>query len=125
MNNVEASIEIFRDNKKLQAINVMVPIWARNGDNGKVYISIPFFGLETFGHSNEDCDVAIEEAIKCFCLLVEQKGLGLEDELSFLGWEKVSENAISHNSIFNVEPKTTALKSLMQTGQQKAVAISL
>jgi hypothetical protein len=124
MNDVNASIGITRVEGKLSEVKVIMPTWNRVGSDDKLYINIPLFGIETFGKDENDCDLALEEAIKCFCLLAEEEGLGLDFELEFMGW-KIDENSDKSNHIFNVSPTTPAFERMMQTGSQTAFAISI
>ena len=124
MNNIDATLEISRKDKKLASVSVIMPTWTRSGNDNKMYVMIPLFGLETFGHDEKDCDVAVEEALKCFCELAENHGHGLDFELEFMGW-KLQENSIDHDHIFNIEPTTPAFESLLQTGDQMALSFQV
>lgn len=124
MNEINASVGITRIEGKLSEVKVIMPTWNRVGSDGKTYISVPLFGLETFGIDENDCDLALEEAIKCFCLLAEEEGLGLDFELEFMGW-KIDEHSNKSNHIFNVNPTIPAFELMMQTGSQTAFAISI
>jgi hypothetical protein len=124
MDAVSATIGIARVNNKLSEVKLIMPTWNRIGSDNKVYINIPFFNIETFGHNDEDADLAIEEAVKCFCLLAEEEGLGLDFELEFMGWE-IQENSNKINHIFNVTPNNPAIESMMRTGSQTALEFSI
>jgi len=124
MNEVSATIGVSRIDGKLSEVKVIMPTWNRVGNDSKIYINIPFFGIETFGHDENDCDIAIEEAIKCFCLIAEEEGLGLDFELEFMGW-KIQENSDKSNHIFNVNPSNPAFELMMQTGSQTALEFTI
>lgn len=124
MNSIDATLEITRKADKLSSVSVIMPTWTRAGNDNKTYVMIPLFGLETFGHDENDCDIAVEEALKCFCLLAENHGLGLDFELEFMGW-KLQEGSTKADHIFNIEPTSPAFESILQTGDQMALSFQV
>ena len=117
----EVSMEITRNGNALSAVKVIMPTWNRTGADNKVYVSIPFLGIETCGESPEDADTAVKEALKCFILISEKYGLGLESELEFLGWDRKESD--QHHSLFNVQPKNRAFESMVNTGDSRAIQL--
>jgi len=119
----EVSMEITRNGHALSAVKVIMPTWDRTGKDNKIYVSIPFLGIETYGIDEEDADLAVKEAFKCFCLVAEKHGLGLESELEYLGWERQEQISPDH-SFFNVQPKSRAIESMVNTGDKRAIQLN-
>lgn len=120
METVSIMMEIKRSRHRLHSVSVVMPTWNRIGSDGKIYAKIPFLGLETYGTDEEDLRVAIEEALECFCIAAEEHGLGLESELQFQGWKQVEKTG-DDLSILNAMPETEAMKSVLSTGDIRAI----
>jgi hypothetical protein len=123
MNNNQLMIEITREDGKLSVVKVFMPVWQKLESDGKLYIKIPVFGLETCALNDEkDVECAIEEAVMCFCIAAEECGLGLESELEFMGWEKSDEGG---HLFMDLESDKIAIKSIIDTGEQHAIQLDL
>jgi hypothetical protein len=122
MNTLEANIEITRQDGHLSSVSVVMPSWNKIGDDNVIVVDLPLFGLKTFAASDNDIDVAIEEAIKGFCLIAEKFGKGLDAELLALGWTAI-QNENEHISLdFNIPDDNSVFEQIMQTGDQYAHA---
>lgn len=121
MDNV-VKIEITRAKGKLMSIKAFMPTWQRSGYDGKIYISIPFFGIETYAISEESVDQAINEAIQCFCIAAEQVGKGLEEELEDMGWKLEKEK---DHSYMDIESSSPAIDFMLNTGDPYALELEL
>lgn len=124
MNNV-IKMEITRSGEVLSSVKVIMPIWQKVGDNKLIYIDLPFFGLSTCARDEEDVEVALKEAVSCFCLAAERHGLGLESELEFVGWEKEINQKDSEHSFMNLIPNNTAFDFMINTGETQALELTL
>lgn len=121
----EANIEITRHDGVLSSVSVVMPSWNKVGDDGVISVVLPFFGLKTFVNSDEEAQVAIEEAIKCFCIATEKHGNGLDSELIELGWKSVSESkeANEHKLFdYTIDDDNFVLEQVFQTAEQFAQA---
>lgn len=116
----EANIEIIRKDKKLFSISVVMPMWDKVGDDGFLKLDIPLFGIRTFAKDLEDAEMAIEEAIKVFCINAEKFGAGIENELRILGWSHNLENDESISMVYNVSDTNVVMEQIMETGEQYA-----
>ena len=121
----EANIEIIRKDKKLFSISVVMPMWDKISDDGFIKIDIPLFGLRTFAKNEQDSEIAIEEAIKVFCINSEKFGAGLENELRVLGWSHHTENGEISAMVYNVSDTNVVMEQIMETGEQYAHTHSL
>ncbi|MEP6949369.1 MAG: hypothetical protein ABI863_08850 [Ginsengibacter sp.] len=119
MRTSEANIEVKRnEDGLLSSISVIMPTWNKVDHENVISITIPLFGIKTFANDNEDCEVAIQEAIKCFCIAAEKFGQGLEAELQALNWSITRENKLLSSLNFSVETKDVVLEQIMETGDQ-------
>lgn len=121
MNNI-VKMEIVRDGEKLHYIKVFTPTWQHKEKDGKIYIRIPFFGIETYATTEDRIDIAIEESIKCFCMAAEDCGLGLESELEYIGWQKVESDG---HLYMDLNMKGPAFDYVLNTGEQHALELEL
>lgn len=120
MQTSEANIEITRNNRKLFSIAVVMPMWDKIGDDGFLKIDLPLFGIRTFSKNALDTEIAIEEAIKIFCINAERFGAGLENELRILGWSHNFEKEDTTSMVYNVSDTNVVLEQIMETGEQYA-----
>lgn len=121
MKTSEANIEIIRDNEKLSSISVIMPTWHKiEDDNEFVTVNIPLFGLKTFAKNDDDTIVAINEALKCFCISSERFGQGIEKELQVLGWTFVKTEGNRTLLNYSIESNNFVFEQIMETGDQFA-----
>jgi hypothetical protein len=118
MKTAEGNIEIKRKNGALCSISVIMPIWSKLLDDATISVDVPLFGLKTFVKSEEDVDVAVEEAIKCFCIASEKFGQGIEKELQTIGWTFENEKDDLLN--FIIDSENSVFEQIMETGEQFA-----
>ena len=119
----ESAIGITRHSGKLAAVSVIMPVWSKvDESDNKIYIDIPLFGLKTVAKDESDFDIAIQEAVMCFCLLSEEKGLGLESELEFNGWEQMDHK--EGQMMFDTKNQPV-LESVFETGDQVAFELEV
>jgi hypothetical protein len=118
MDKREANIEIFRQAGKLTSISVIMPTWTKQEHDDTLSVNIPLFGIKTVAKDEEDAEVAIEEAIKSFCIIAEKCGKGLERELETLGWSFVNENETYSLLTYSVSETNVVMEQIMQTGDQ-------
>jgi hypothetical protein len=120
----ETKIEVTRKEGKLTSIKVIMPTWHDHGDDGQIYTTMPFLGgLTTYSLDHSDSEIAIKEAIHCFCIASEKHGMGVERELQSLGWEVDEE---SQNSIILSIPTMNQIFDLVvKTGETKALDIEM
>lgn len=121
----EISIEITREDCNISSVSVIMPTWNHTGSDNKLYAKIPFLGLETYGKNDNDLQVAIKEAIACFCIAAEKHGKGLEQELESLGWTKVENKKNSHSILSNNPSVNPAIDSAISTGDIRALLVDL
>ncbi|MFB6455314.1 hypothetical protein ACE38W_08600 [Chitinophaga sp. Hz27] len=93
----EANINITKENGKITAISVLMPIWTKWNDFGHLSIQIPLLGLEALAQNDEDAEVAIEEATISFCVIAEKFGGGKEKELEVLGWKSITNSQLEYD----------------------------
>lgn len=118
MRSREAAIRISRTDNHLANVSVIMPIWSKlDPSDGKLYISIPLFGLKTVATDENDVQDAVQESIKCFCIAAEKHGLGLESELEYVGWEQLANK--DGQLIFETQ-KSTVMDSIMETADEVA-----
>lgn len=120
MNTTEANIEIIRHGETLSSVSVIMPRWIKAEYDNTLSVNIPFFGIKTFAKDEEDSEIAIEEAIKCFCLAAERFGQGVEAELQTLGWNRIKEENEHSLLSYSVPDTNVVLEQIMQTGEQYA-----
>ncbi|MCT4138478.1 hypothetical protein HZP64_14555 [Elizabethkingia anophelis] len=121
----EATIDIFRENKQLKAISVVMPIWDKNGIDESTIINLPLFGLKVSVFDDIDANQVIEAAIKSFCKNSERYGEGLEDELKFLGWSICDESDSKVSMSFSISDKDIVIEEIMKTGEKQARMLEL
>lgn len=114
----EASIDIVRNGNVLISVSVEMPIWDKLGEDGFMSVNIPLLGIKTFAKDVEDSDVAVEEAIKSFCLNSEKFGNGVENDLKKIGWEFTSQKENTTSMSFFVTNSNSVIDQIMQTGDQ-------
>lgn len=119
---IDISMKITRNDHKLSSVSVIMPTWNRKSEDGKIYASIPFLGLETCGLDESDLDTAIEEALTCFCIAAEKHGLGLESELQFLGWTQ-AEPLDENHSILSNNAGNESMVAALSTGDTRAIKV--
>lgn len=110
-------MEITRKGDALSSIKVFMPTWQKKGIDGKIYISLPVFGVETYAMDEIDAETAIKEAVACFCIMAESHGKGLENELELLGWSRDDING----NVLDITPDNFAFGSMIDTGEQRAL----
>lgn len=116
----EANIEITRFKNTLSSISVIMPTWKHQEDE-VLTVTIPLFGIKTFAKNMEDAEIAISEAIKCFCIASERFGKGVEKELEYIGWDfKAAIGANTSLLNYSIESTNVVLESIMETGDQFA-----
>ncbi|WP_461070579.1 hypothetical protein [Spirosoma horti] len=99
-----------------------MPTWNRVGSDQKIYANIPFLKLEAYGTDEQDVEVAIKEALTCFCLASEEFGLGLEADLEYLGWTKVEPTDQGH-SVLQAKSDNRAFDAVLETGDKRALSV--
>lgn len=124
MNNV-IKMEITRSGEVLSSVKLIMPTWQKVGDNKLIYIDLPFFGLNTCAKDEADIEIALKEAVSCFCIAAERYGLGLESELEFVGWEKDTSEKDNQHSFMNLIPNNTAFDFMINTGETQALELIL
>lgn len=118
MKTSEANIKITRIEDVLSSISLIMPTWKHQEDTS-LSVIIPLFGIKTFAKDLDDADIAINEAIKCFCIASEKFGQGIEKELQTIGWSTVDNN----HSLLNYSIDSNdniVLEQIMETGDQFA-----
>jgi len=124
MNHNVPEIEITRsENHHLSEVKVIMPIWTRKGDDAKLYASLPLLGIETYGDTEEDLDIAINEAVKCFCIASEQHGLGLESELQFIGWKPAGQS--KDHALLTIDMDMPLFEGIINTGEPTAMTVEV
>ncbi len=118
MQTTEANIDITRKDGKLISISVVMPMWDKVGIDDVININIPLFGIKTFAANLIDVDVAIEEAIRIFCIATEKYGVGLENELRILGWSFNEEKENTISMTYYVSDNNIVMEQIMETGEQ-------
>lgn len=119
MNNNEATLELSKHDGGITELSVIMPIWSKKVEDGSFLVNIPLLGLKTFATDESDIDIAVEEAIKCFCISASKFGNGVDAELKELGW-KLDENQNDH-ILFNLtSDDNELLNNILQTGEQIA-----
>ena len=117
MINSEPIIEIKRDGKIL-SVKAIIQTWNRSEGN-HICITIPFLGgLITHAENEQDAEKAVEEAFHCFVIISEKHGMGIENELTFIGWNR-EEGEDKNHSIFTIENLNSAMESMMETGDTR------
>jgi len=125
METQNVSIEIAREKGFLSNISLSFPIWISTNLDKSIDIEMPFLGLSTSSQDEDEIDLAIEEAIKAFCIICDKYGQGLEKELEFLGWESSQnrDNVIENLQILT--PKENNIKRNVYHGIKLADDITL
>lgn len=121
----EANIEIIRDNGKLSSISVAMPIWDKPVEDGFLSVNIPLFGIKTFAKDELDSEIAINEALKAFCINSERFGKGLETDLKIMGWDFIEQKENICVMAFSVSNSNSVIDQIMQTGEQFARKLEL
>lgn len=121
----EASIEIIRKQGKLQSISVAMPIWDKPTEDGFLSVNIPLFGIKTFATDESDGEIAINEALRAFCINSEKFGKGLETDLKIIGWNFVEQSETLCLMSFSVSNSNSVIDQIMQTGEQFARKLEL
>jgi hypothetical protein len=121
----EANIEIKRHGGHLSSILVIMPKWNKVEHDDTLSVNIPLFGIKTFAKGEKDAEIAIEEAIKCFCFSAEKFGQGIERELEALGWTFVNEDENSSLLTYTIADSNIVLEQIMQTGEQYSHKLEL
>ena len=120
----EPIIEVIRTNGRLSTIKVIMPTWNELGEDNKIYTKMPMLGgLITYAIDELDADIAVREAIHCFCIASEKFGIGLENELMRIGWNIVSE--IENHTVLSIHSEMPAFEFMLETGDTKALDIEL
>lgn len=114
----EANIEIIRVNGELKSLAVQMPIWDKILDDESISINIPLLGLKTFAFNDGDTLTAIQQLIQAFCINSERFGMGVEAELSKIGWVKNSVEESKVRMSYQISGSNVILDQIMQTGDQ-------
>jgi predicted RNase H-like HicB family nuclease len=115
------AIEITRSDGKLSNVLFKMPVWKRFDKEGNTYVKFGLLGgIETYSKTPEDLEDRISEALTLFCHAAEKTGLGLEDELSFMGW---TVSTLDGNSFLSVDTNNIALNSVLETGDDLCLTI--
>ena len=118
------TIEITRKNGVLNLVKIIMPTWNELGEDNKVYSKIPLLGgLTTYAMNESDADMAVREAIHCFCVASEKHGMGLEKEIQCIGWELFSKK--EETSTFIIHSEVTVFELMMETGHTKAMELNM
>lgn len=117
MSTNEANITITRNKGKLASVSVLMPIWSKPSDQGKIIVKLPLLGIETFAKDEADTEKAIEEAIESFCLVAEKLGQGLEKELQALDWKLVDIESGDQVLGYDAGDPDSLIERLIQTGE--------
>lgn len=120
----EPIIEVIRHNEKLSSLKVIMPIWNESGEDNKIYTKIPLLGgLKTYSINENDTDIAVKEAIECFCIAAERYGNGLENELENIGW--VLTLSSDNRTVLNIDSSNSMFNLVLQTGETTALDLEL
>ena len=120
----EPIIEVIRKAGKLASIKVIMPTWNEVGEDGKINTKMPMLGgLVTYSMNELDADIAVKEAIECFCIASEKFGIGLENELQSIGWNIVSES--DNHVVLSIRSEMPVFEFMLETGDTKALDIEL
>lgn len=115
------AIEITRSDGKLSNVLFKMPVWKRFDKQGNVYVTFGLLGgIETYSKTEDTLNDRIAEALKLFCNAAENTGLGLEDELAFMGWSVVKSDG---NSILSLDTDNIAFNSVLETGDDLCLTI--
>ena len=115
MNHPEANIKIFRSEGKT-FISVFMPVWNKQSDHGNLLVHLPLLGIDTIAKDEKDAEIAINEAIKSFCIVAHKFGQGIEKELQSLGWVRVHSETGEPLLGYNVAQTDEVLDRIFQTG---------
>jgi len=118
MEDFKANIKIVRHGEELFSIAVIMPFWNRLKEDNTILVDIPLFGIKTFARNEEDAEVAVDEAVRSFCIAAEKFGKGIEAELASLGWRFEEEEDEDENSMLNYNPHDAVLAQIMETGER-------
>jgi len=120
----ETIIEVTRKSGTLSSIKVIMPAWNEHSEDGKILTRMPMLGgLITYALDEADAEVAIREAIHCFCLAAEKHGMGVERELMTIGWCISAEE--SDTTIMRMPSSTPMFDLMIETGETKALDIEM
>lgn len=125
MNHNQPTIEIIRNSDTLR-VNAIMPVWTKKDSEGKIELLIPLLGEDvvTCALNEEDAEIAINEVFKAFCLVSEKHGMGLENELEYIGWEKVE--TIDKNKFILIVPSPKPiLERVMETGDNRLLSVAI
>lgn len=125
MINSEPIVEINRSEGFL-SVKAIMPTWNKLDENGHICIRMPLLGADAITHAlnDDDAEVAVNEAFQCFCMVSEKHGMGLENELEFIGWKK-EPNSDKNKSILTLNSDVPAYDSIMDTGDTRVLEYSL
>lgn len=113
-------------------INAVLPVWIREGADGKKYANIALLGVDTYGIDDDDLDTAIKDTITCFFKAALKHGKGIEEELKALGWKK--ERALAKQqtvvrsrkvSLWDMPASMPIFENIMDTGEPKAMKLQI
>ena len=110
MEHTEASIEVLRETK-ITKISVVMPIWSKQIAENVIAVNIPLFGLKTYIRNEDETQNAVDESLKCFFIASEKYGIGIEGELTSLGWKSV-------NKSMEFMQENPVMEQMMETGEQ-------
>ena len=112
-------IEISRSTQGvLSKVKAILPAWTKLDTDGKIYISIPILGIETYASSEADIQVAVEEAFQCFCMASESLSHGLESQLESLSWNK-------EDSVHTLNPPNDVFGAILNTADNFSMQLQL
>jgi len=118
------------ENETETSLKIDMPVWIREGkgEDNNLYAFLPFFGLTTYGSTQEDLDTAIEEALICFFKAAKQFGGGIDKELKAIGWEK-NTTLIAYTtqpqSRFSVHNTTPMFSEMAKTGERMELCVQI
>jgi hypothetical protein len=119
----EPIIEINREGKTL-SVKAIIQTWNKfEGEH--ICIHIPFLGgIITHAKNEEDAEKAVEEAFYCFVIISEKHGMGIENELSYIGWNR-DEVENKNHSIFTINNLNSAMESMIETGDTRVLEMAI
>lgn len=103
-----------------------MPTWNKSNDDGKIIIKIPLLGeVVTCAESEEDAEIAVKEAFHCFCLVAEKHGMGLENELEFIGWIRSTEQLENGQTVLNFLADQPVWERVMDTADSRLLSFAI
>lgn len=75
--------------------------------------------------NESDAEVAVKEAFQAFCIISEKHGMGIENELEYIGWERDMSGLDTDNIVMKIPVQKPVMERVMDTGDTRLLSVAI